>query len=152
MSWFEPEMRDRSREIIGRSGSNRTVEGPSKRPARSPCTRRDRAWPASRPSETSWLTDEPSQRLPGSEQSVDHHGQDRRVGLATTATSAASRALCSVDSSGPTERRLGERTQQRPPSLGRLHPPGFVVDAWLPGGPHRAGSAEYVSVPPSSMT
>ena len=35
--------RDRSREIIGRLGSNAAVEGPSKSPARSPATRRRRA-------------------------------------------------------------------------------------------------------------
>jgi len=32
--------RDRSREIIGRVGSNRTVDGPSNSPARSPATSR----------------------------------------------------------------------------------------------------------------
>src|SRR3546814_5042882 len=32
--------RERSREIIGNVGSNRTVDGPSNRPARSPATRR----------------------------------------------------------------------------------------------------------------
>jgi hypothetical protein len=41
----DPEMRERSRLTMGRFGSKLAVEGPSKRPARSPWTSRARSWP-----------------------------------------------------------------------------------------------------------
>src|SRR5690625_1062682 len=45
--------RDRSRDTIGRVGSNCSVEGPSNRPDRSPPTRRRSACPTIRPSSAS---------------------------------------------------------------------------------------------------
>ena len=152
MNWFEPEMRDRSREIMGSPGSKRTVEGPSKRPARSPCTRRDNAWPASRPSEISWLTDDPNQASEGANKASTTMGKIGSIGIRHRRHQRGVEGTVLGREQWPAERRFGQRTQQRPPSLGRFHPPRLRRRCPLLGGPHRVGSAACSDVPPNSMT
>ena len=120
MSWFEPEIRDRSSDTMGRCGSNRTVDGRRRDPpdprardgighvrhpghlpaAGSP---RTRAWPQwaqteRRPRSANWVSDP-----------------------ATATSSAASRAVCSVDRSGrPSADSVSEPNSPAGASLSRL--------------------------------
>src|SRR5262245_36496923 len=104
----EPDMRDRSTDTMGWLGSKRTVEGPSKRPARSPRTRRPRAWATSRPSAVSWATLEPAYAVAGSWSDSTIAGSAGVLAPLQATLRAASRA---VRSTGRNGRPSGEQVE-----------------------------------------
>ncbi len=115
---------------MGRAGSRATVEGPSKRPARSPWTRRARAWADLAPVGAQLADAGAPPSLGGLEEGVDHGRQDGawrpRRGRAAR---AASRAVRSTGLQGAAEGGFGQGGQQAHAPLGDLGLPGGVVDA-----------------------
>ena len=89
-------MADRSSDSIGRPGSNWTVDGPSKSPARSPRTRRASAWATSRPSFRSSSNVDPAKDHSGSSMASTTIGRTGVEFSHLAVSSAVSRAVRSV--------------------------------------------------------
>ena len=150
----EPAMWDRSRLTMGRPGSKATVEGPSKRPARSPCTSRARAWATSRPSAAQlarcWS---PARARPGSKQGVDHGGQHGDGSRACRrAARAASRAVRSTGLQGVGRGWLQPGRPAGSCAAGRPAPARRRRRCRLGRGPSSRGLSRAGRPTPSSMT
>ena len=116
-------MADRSSDSIGRPGSNWTVDGPSKSPAKSPRTRRASAWATSRPSLRSSSTVEPAKGRLGFQHRVNDHRQDRRRVLAPGGVERGIERGALGRSEHAAERGLCKRCEQAEPPCSYLRLP-----------------------------